>query len=100
MKFFLTSEGQPHIFRIGGLLSVIIAAIWCRECVAEPAATRSALAEPLCFMNSIFAAGWWLVGGSKRPVRTWSEMAHPLRIIGVILILVSLAGQFYFPGHR
>jgi hypothetical protein len=48
----------------------------------------------------IFTAGWWLSFGEKRPAHTLSEMAHPVRAIGFILILLGIAGQFYFVAHR
>jgi len=91
MKFFQTSEGRPHIGRIAGLLYVVALVPGCREFL---------VVEPLCLMRIIFTAGWWLSFGEKRPAHTLSEMVHPIGIIGVILILLGIAGQFYFVGHR
>ena len=91
MKFFQTSKGRPHIGRIAGLLYVVALVPGCREFL---------VVEPLCFMRIIFTAGWWLSFGEKRPAHTLSEMVHPIGIIGVILILLGIAGQFYFVGHR
>jgi len=91
MKFFQTSEGRPHIGRIAGLLYVVPLVPGCREFL---------VVEPVCLMRIIFTAGWWLSFGEKRPAHTLSEMVHPIGIIGVILILLGIAGQFYFVGHR
>jgi len=88
MKFFQTSEGRLHVGRIAGLVYVVGLVPGCREL------------EPLCLMRIIFTAGWWLSFGEKRPAHTLSEMVHPIGIIGVILILLGIAGQFYFVGHR
>ena len=91
MKFFQTSKGRPHIGRIAGLLYVVALVPGCREFL---------VVEPLCLMRIIFTAGWWLSFGEKRPAHTLSEMVHPIGIIGVTLILLGIAGEFYFVGHR
>jgi len=89
MKFFQTSEGRLHTGRIAGLILVVGLVPGCLEVV-----------DPLCLMRIVFTAGWWLSFGEKRPAHTLSEMVHPIGIIGVILILLGIAGQFYFVGHR
>jgi len=91
MKFLQTSEGRLHIGRIAGILYVV---------GSLPGCIRVPVLEQLCLMRAIFIAGWWLSYGEKRPACTLSEMARPLGIIGVILMLLGLAGQFYFVGHR
>jgi hypothetical protein len=89
MEFFQTSEGRLHAGRIAGLLYVVALAPGCILVV-----------EPLCLMRIIFTAGWWLSFGEKQPARTLSEMLHPIGIIGIILILLGIAGQFYFVWHH
>jgi hypothetical protein len=91
MKFFQTSEGRLHTGRIAGLCYVVGLLPGCIEVPAL---------EPRCLMRVIFTAGWWLSFGEKRPARTPSELVHPLRIIGGILMVVGLAGQFYVARHR
>ena len=90
MKFFQTSEGRLHTGRAAGLLYVLALVPGCREFL---------VVEPLCLVRIIFTAGWWLSFCDKRPARTLSEMAHPLGIIGVIMILLGIAGSFYFVGR-
>lgn len=87
MTFFETNEGRLHTGRIGGLIYILALLPGCFH-----------VTEPLCLMRIVFTAGWWLSFCDKRPAHTLSEMAHPLRIIGVILILLGIAGQFYFVG--
>ncbi len=91
VKFFQTSEGRPHVGRIAGLIYVVALVPGCREFL---------VVEPLCLARIIFTAGWWLSFAGKRPVFTLSEMIHPLGIIGAFLMVLGLAGQFYFAGHR
>jgi hypothetical protein len=55
--------------------------------------------DPLCLMRIVFAAGWWLFSCQKRPARTWREM-HPLGIIGLVLIVFGVGGQFYFAARH
>lgn len=50
-------------------------------------------------MRIVFTAGWWLSFCDKQPARTVSEMAHPIRIIGVIVLVIGIVGQFYFAGR-
>jgi hypothetical protein len=90
MKFFQTSDGRLHGGRIAGFLYVISLVLGCREL---------RVLEPSCLMQILFTMGWWLSFCGKRP-RTLSEMAQPAGIIGVILILLGLAGQFYFVGRH
>jgi hypothetical protein len=90
-KYFQTREGRLHIGRIAGLVYVVGLVPGCREFL---------VVEPLCLMRVIFTAGWWLSFDEKRPAHTLSEIVHPIKIIGVILILLGIAGQFYFFGHR
>lgn len=90
MRFFQTSEGRLHVGRIGGLLFSVAAAAGFRE---------FPVVDPLCWMRTIFAAGWWLSFCEKRLPRTLSEM-RPLGIIGLVLILFGVAGEFYFVGRH
>ena len=90
MKFFQTSEGRPHIGRIAGVLYVVGLLPGCRWFL---------VVEPVCLLRIIFAAGWWLAFGKKQPAHTLSEMVNPIGIIGLIPILLGLAGQ-YVVGHR
>ena len=91
MKFFQTSEGVPHIGRIAGLIYAVVLVPGCME---------APVLEPLCLMRIVFTAGWWLSFCGKRPARALAQMAHPLGMIGFTLILLGIAGQFYFVGHR
>jgi hypothetical protein len=91
MKFFQTNEGRLHTGRIAGFLYVVALVPGCREFLVM---------EPLCWMRITFTAGWWLCCCDKRPPRTLSEMLHPLGILGIILIVLGIAGQFYFVGRR
>ena len=90
MKFFQTSEGRPHIGRSAGVLYVVGLVPGCREFL---------VVEPVCLLRIIATAGWWLSFGKKQPAHTLSEIVNPIGIIGLILILRGLAGQ-YFVGHR
>lgn len=90
MKFFQNSEGRPHVGRIAGLLYVVALVPGCREFL---------VLEPLCLARISFTAGWWLSFGGKRSLFTLSEIVHPPGIIGAILMVLGLVGQFYFVGH-
>jgi hypothetical protein len=91
MKFSQTSEGRLHAGRIAGLMYVVAVV---PGCIMVP------VPDPFCLMRIIFTAGWWVSFGHKRPARTLSEMAHPLGIIGAIMILLGIAGQFYFAWRQ
>lgn len=90
MKFFHTGEGRLHFGRIAGVVYVVALVPGCREFL---------MMEPLCVMRMVFTAGWWLSCCQKRPPHTLSEMFHPAGIVGIILILLGMAGQFYFTGR-
>jgi hypothetical protein len=87
--FFQTREGTLHTGRIAGALYVIGIA---PECIHSH--------DRYCFAGITFIMGWWLCFGAKQSKRTIQEMHHPLEIIGLILIALGLAGQFYFVGPR
>jgi hypothetical protein len=91
MEFVQTNEGRLHIGRIAGLIYILALVPGCREFLTL---------EPLCLARFIFTAGWWLCFTEKQPARTLSEIVRPRGIVGLILILVGIAGQFYFVGHR
>jgi hypothetical protein len=86
-RFFRTSEGRLHGNRIAGLGYIFIVVLECRE---------FQVLEPSCLMWIIFTTGWWLSCCGKRS-RT---LADPIGIIGGILILLGLAGLFYFVGRH
>jgi hypothetical protein len=83
--FFQTREGRLHTGRIAGALYVIVAA---PGCIVSP--------DRICFARITCIAGWWLCFGAKQSPRTLREMLHPLGMIGLILVVLGLAGQFYF----
>ena len=87
--FFRTDEGRPHIGRICGLLYLVGFTPQCIE-----------FRDPYCFAGLTFIAGWWLCFGAKQAKRSYREMLHPIGIIGLILIVLGLAGQFYFVRRR
>jgi hypothetical protein len=53
-----------------------------------------------CFAGITFVAGWWLCFGTKQRRFYFREMFHPLGIIGLILLVLGLAGQFYFSTNH
>jgi hypothetical protein len=87
--FFQTSEGQLHAGRIAGALYIVGIAPRCVE-----------LHDPSCFAGITFVTGWWLCFGAKQSKRTLGEMLHPLGIIGLILVALGIAGQFYFVSRH
>ena len=90
MKFLETSEGRLHIGRIAGLIYAFSLVFGC---------IGSHVLEPHCLSRIVFTVGWWLAFCDKRPSRTFSDMRKPFGIAGGILIVLGLAGQFYFSGR-
>jgi hypothetical protein len=90
MKFLQNSDGLLHVGRIAGLVYLVSFLPSCRE---------FPVVDPLCLMRMIFVAGWWLSFSAKRVPRTLRDM-RPLGIIGLVLILFGVAGQFYFAGRH
>ena len=90
MSFFKTDEGRLHIGRFSGVVLVVGFIPGCRTLLKG---------DPLCWMRIVFAAGWWLCCGTKRPARTLSEMGA-LGIIGFVLMALGAAGQFYVIGRH
>jgi hypothetical protein len=87
--FFKTSENRLHAGRIGGVLYVFGIAPGCVE-----------FHDPYCLAGITLIAGWWLCFGAKQPKRSFREILHPLGIIGFVLIVLGIAGQFYFVRRR
>ncbi len=90
MKFFLTSEGRLHTGRIAGCLfalSLLPGCNWFR------------VVQPLCLARIVFAVGWWLAFCGKLPALDFIGLRAPLRMTGLVLILVGLVGGFYFVGR-
>jgi hypothetical protein len=90
MKFFKTSEDRLHTGRIAGVIYVLALLPGCRYFLDV---------GPVCVMRIVFTAGWWLSFCDKQPARTISEMARPIRMIGIIALLLGIVGQFYFAGR-
>ena len=86
-RFFETNEGHPHIGRICALIYTVALVPGCESFVRI---------DPLCIMRIVFASGWWLALGQKKPARTFADIAYPLGFVGMFLLCVGLAGQFYF----
>ena len=85
--FFETEEGGLHGGRIAGLIYPLGLA---PECIHFP--------DSYCFCGITMLAGWWLCFGSKRIPQTLSELLRLPRLIGAILILLGIAGRYYFSG--
>jgi hypothetical protein len=90
MRFFQNSDGGPHVGRVAGLLYAFILVLGC---------IGSHVLEPHCLAQTMFTVGWWLAFCKKRPTRTLSEMLNPIGILGLILVVLGLAGQAYFNGR-
>ena len=86
-RFFETNERHPHIGRICALIYAVALVPGCESFVRI---------DPLCIMRIVFASGWWLALGQKKPARTFADIAYPLGFVGMFLLCVGLAGQFYF----
>jgi hypothetical protein len=52
--------------------------------------------DAYCYAGITFIAGWWLCFGEKQSKGAFREMLHPLGIVGLILVVLGIAGQFYF----
>jgi hypothetical protein len=94
MDFFKTDDGILHAGRIAGVFYLIALLL---GCVFLDVFDRQ------CLMRTLFAAGWWLALCEKQPPRTFRALAtHPRRLIGIMLLVIGLIGQFYLPwaGHR
>ena len=88
VEFFRTSNGRQHVGRIAGVLYVF----------GLPWACNLHLMQPLCGASIAYVVGWWLLFCDKRGVDNTlsSVFATPVRIIGLVLTLAGLAGEFYF----
>jgi hypothetical protein len=86
--FFRTSDGRLHVGRLGGVLYTIGVAPGCIE-----------FHDLYCFAAVTFIAGWCLCFGAKQR-RTFREMLDPVGIFGTILMVLGIAGQFYFVRRR
>lgn len=83
--FFHDSEDRLHVGRICGVLYVIGIAPGCLL-----------FHDAYCYAGIAVIAGWCLCFGAKQRKSTFREMFHPLGIVGIILIVLGVAGQFYF----
>ncbi len=63
-----------------------------------PGCIESPVLDPICLSRIAFTLGWWLAFGRKLPARTLLEKAPG--IVGAILVLIGIVGQFYFVWHR
>jgi hypothetical protein len=96
-RVFRTSDGRLHGGRIAGLIYGFSVVLGCREFHGV---------EPYCLAQIMFVTGWWLsFCGKGSPALSGSVLrTYPLStpigitIIGTILIVLGIAGQFYFVG--
>lgn len=86
--FFRTREGRLHVGRLRGVLYTI-----------GVAPGRIEFHDQYCFADVTSIAGWCLCFGAKHR-RTFREMLDPVGILGTILMVLGIAGQFYFVRRR
>jgi len=84
MKFFQTAEGRVHTSRIAGVALLVCLVPACIHIV-----------EPLCLTRIIFTVGYWLLCCRKEPASRMLGRLDPIRVIGIVLILLGTIGQFY-----
>ena len=89
MEFFRTNDGRPHSGRIAGAIYIAALIPGCRE-----------FPDPLCWMRILFTAGWWIAFCPKRSVGSFAELGYIPRILGTVLLLLGLVGQFYLLARR
>jgi hypothetical protein len=92
MDFFKTEDGILHAGRIAGLFYVAALLLGCIV-LDEP--------DRQCLMRSLFTAGWWLALCEKQVPRSFRALAtYPRRVMGTVLLVLGLAGQFYLTWSR
>jgi len=86
MKFFETDQGKPHMGRITALIYTV---------ALIPGCNYFQKMEARCYLRIAFSVGWWLSLGAKRPAYRMSDMLHPAGILGAVLVVVGLVGQYF-----
>ena len=81
-----TDQGSLHWGRIGALI-VTVALV--------PGCDYFTRIDPLCIVHIVIAIGGWLAFGRKKPARSFAD-AHPLGIVGWVLLFIGVAGELYF----
>lgn len=56
--------------------------------------------DPRCLCAAMFVGGWWMAFCGKRQIREFTELAHPMKLIGATLVFAGLAGKIYFGGSH
>lgn len=82
MKFFQTSDGAVHAGRLGGALYLLSVLITCSHGFNHH-----------CVSSILFTLGWWITFGEKEVIRAPYSARQ---MAGVIVIVIGLAGMFYF----
>lgn len=87
MEVLKTAEGDVHRGRIAGVF-LLIALV--ASCALNPTGMD------MCAARATFTIGWWLAYCRKRTSRAISgTFATPVQSLGVILLFLGVAGQFY-----
>ena len=93
--FFQTSEGRLHAGRLAGVIYTV---------ALLPGCYLFLYVDAMCVARTIFTVGWWLSFGDKRPPHTGSELLAARRMLGIVLVVAGIVGQFYAirfgPPHR
>ena len=92
MDFFRTSEGRLHAGRIAGIIYLVGLLPGC-EFFRD--------IDRLCVMRIVSTVGWWFSFCDYTQPPTFAEMArHPRNLLGLIILVAGLIGQFYVIGRR
>jgi hypothetical protein len=90
--FYKTSDGRLHSGRIAGTLYIV---------GLLPGCGYFQHVDRLCVLRILATAGWWLSLCDQRQPRTFADLIwHPRRLVGFIIIIAALAGQYYVIGRH